>query len=106
MTAIHRIPELSLELSSASRRLLPMRTARVFLLAGVLAVSTVVQPGAAQTLGAPETCTEHFRGCHASCVRKQSEDASGESCRHQCQVGLRRCLSTGCAHGMCGFTRN
>ena len=46
-----------------------MRTARLFLLAGALAVSTVVEPGAAETLGAPETCTNHFRSCHASGVR-------------------------------------
>jgi hypothetical protein len=35
---------------------------QVFLVAGVLAISAV---GAA---GAVETCTEHFRTCHATCV--------------------------------------
>jgi len=87
-----------LEQSSAFGRLLRMRTVQVFLLAGVVAVVAV---GAA---GAAETCTEHFRTCHATCVMKES-DASGESCRHQCHRALRRCLSTGCAHGACGYTR-
>ena len=57
----------------------PTTAAWVFVLAGALAVSTVVAAGAAENLGAPETWSGHFSSCHATCVRKQSEDASGES---------------------------
>jgi hypothetical protein len=74
------------------------RVPHALLLAALLGVSTVSVAKAA------DTCTEHFSGCHAACVRRGS--GADESCRHQCQRLLRRCLQTGCARGTCGFTQS
>ena len=75
-----------------------MRNFQALLLAALLGVSM------ASIAEAADTCTEHFNGCHATCVRLGS--GADESCRHQCQRGLRRCLQTGCAQGTCGYTKS
>ena len=88
---------LKVEPTHALQRRSCKRLPQALLLAALLGVSTV------SIVKAAETCTEHFSGCHATCVRRGS--GADESCRHQCQRGLRRCLQTGCAHGACGLTQ-